>query len=49
MPLKYSTTGKAFSHNLKAEVKAGKPLKQAEAIAYSVKKQAMKHGKKGGK
>ena len=28
--------------NIKAEVKAGKPVKQAVAIAYSVKKQAEK-------
>jgi hypothetical protein len=42
MPLKKSPTPKAFTANVKAEVKAGKPVKQAMAIAYSVKKQAEK-------
>ncbi len=46
MPLKKSTTPKAFQANLKAEVKAGKPAKQAVAIAYSVKREAMKKAKK---
>lgn len=40
MPLKKSTTPQAFRANVKAEVKAGKPVKQAVAIAYSVKRQA---------
>ena len=38
MPLKKSPSKKAFKENIKAEVKAGKPVKQAVAIAYSVKK-----------
>jgi hypothetical protein len=42
MPLKKSTSEKAFKQNIKAEVKAGKPVKQAVAIAYSVKKEAKK-------
>jgi len=46
MPLKKSTTPKAFQANLKAEVKAGKPVKQAVAIAYSVKREAAKKVKK---
>jgi len=37
MPLKKSSTPKAFTANVKAEVKAGKPVKQAVAIAYAVK------------
>lgn len=45
VPLKKSTTEKAFKSNIKAEVKAGKPVKQAVAIAYAVKKEAKK-GKK---
>lgn len=45
MPLKKSTTPKAFSQNVKAEVRAGKPQKQAVAIAYAVKRQAQKRGK----
>lgn len=46
MPLKKSTTQKALKSNIKAEVKAGKPVKQAVAIAYSVKREAQKKGKK---
>ena len=46
MPLKKSTSPKAFKSNIKAEIKAGKPQKQAVAIAYSVKRQA---GHKRGK
>jgi hypothetical protein len=42
MPLKKSASPKAFSANVKAEVKAGKPVKQAVAIAYSVKREAQK-------
>lgn len=42
MPLKKSTSKEAFRHNVKAEMKAGKPQKQAVAIAYSVKRQARK-------
>jgi hypothetical protein len=45
MPLKHSKTDKAFRENIKAEVKAGKPVKQAVAIAYDVKRKAAK-GKK---
>ena len=40
MPLKKSTSKKAFSSNVKAEMDAGKPQKQAVAIAYSVKRKA---------
>lgn len=40
MPLKKSKSKKAFSSNIKAEVKAGKPVKQAVAIAYAVKRKA---------
>lgn len=42
MPLTKSTSKQAFSKNVKAEVKAGKPVKQAVAIAYSVKREAAK-------
>ena len=47
MPLKKSATPKAFEKNVKAEVKAGKPVKQALAIAYNVKREAMKDAKRG--
>ena len=42
MPLVKSTSPKAFRSNIKAEVAAGKPVKQAVAIAYSVKRAAAK-------
>ena len=42
MPLKKSTSEKAFKENIKAEVKAGKPVKQAVAISYAVKREAAK-------
>lgn len=40
MPLAKSTSKKAFQQNIKAEVAAGKPPKQAVAIAYSVQRRA---------
>ena len=45
MPLKKSTTPKAFKANVAAEIKVGKPPRQAVAIAYSVKRQAAKPSK----
>jgi hypothetical protein len=42
MPLIKSMSPKAFKSNIKAEVKAGKPVKQAVAIAYSEKREAQK-------
>jgi hypothetical protein len=42
MPLVKSKSDKAFSKNVKAEIAAGKPQKQAVAIAYSVKRSAKK-------
>jgi len=42
MPLIKSTSLKAFKENIKAEIKAGKPVKQAVAIAYSEKREAQK-------
>lgn len=45
MPLKQSKSKQAFLSNLKAEVKAGKPQKQAVAIAYAVKRKAERKGK----
>lgn len=49
MPLKKSTSKKAFSENIRAEMKAGKPQKQAVAIAYSEKREAQKAPHKGKK
>jgi hypothetical protein len=42
MPLIKSKSDKAFKKNISTEVKAGKPVKQAVAIAYSVKRGAQK-------
>lgn len=42
MPLVKSKSKKAFKKNVEAEIKAGKPPKQAVAIAYAVKKKASK-------
>jgi hypothetical protein len=42
MPLKKSPSKEAFRKNVAAEVKSGRPVKQAVAIAYSVKKEASK-------
>jgi hypothetical protein len=40
MPLVKSPSKAAFRKNVAAEVKSGKPVKQAVAIAYSVKRKA---------
>jgi hypothetical protein len=46
MPLIKSKSPEAFKKNIKAEVKAGKPVKQAVAIAYAEKRAATKKDKK---
>ena len=46
MPLIKSMTPKAFKENVKTEVKAGKPVKQAVAIAYSEAREAKKAAEK---
>jgi len=47
MPLIKSTGKEAFKKNVSKEVAAGKPSKQAIAIAYSVKREAAKPAKRG--
>ncbi len=42
MPLVKSISKNAFRKNIKAEVANGKPVKQAVAIAYNVKREATK-------
>ena len=42
MPLIKSIKPEAFKKNINAELKAGKPIKQAVAIAYSEKREAAK-------
>jgi hypothetical protein len=42
MPLIKSSSKKAISENIKTEMKAGKPQKQAIAIALSIAKQKKK-------
>ena len=40
MPLVKSKSKKAFKENVRREMKAGKPKKQALAVAYSVKRKS---------
>ena len=46
MPLIKDIGKKAFQKNVKAELAAGKPVKQAVAIAYAVKREAATKKKK---
>ena len=46
MPLIKSTKPEEFKKNVKAEINAGKPVKQAVAIAYSEKREAQKKKEK---
>lgn len=47
MPLIKSKSERAFKENIRKEVRAGKPVKQAVAVAYAVKRKAQsKNGKK---
>ena len=46
MPLVKSATKGAFRKNIRAEVDAGKPVKQAVAIAYAVKRKAQSKKRK---
>ena len=40
MPLSKKPGAKARSDNIKAEIAAGKPMKQAVAIAYAIQRRA---------
>jgi hypothetical protein len=46
VPLEKGKSKEAFKHNVKAEIAAGKPQKQAVAIAYA---QQRRSGSKRGK
>jgi hypothetical protein len=48
MPLKKSASKEAFSKNVSAEMRAGKPQPQSLAIAYSVQRKAKKKKASGG-
>jgi len=43
MPIQKSKSNKAVSKNIKIEIAAGKPQKQAIAIALSVQREAKKN------
>ena len=44
MPLKHGTSDKTRQANIKREIEAGKPIKQAVAIGYAVQREAKKGG-----
>lgn len=46
MPLIKSSSKKAFEKNVKKEIAAGKPPKQAVAIAYATKRQMANKSKR---
>jgi hypothetical protein len=46
MPLKFGFGKKAISANVKTEIEAGKPAKQAQAIAMNTARAAAKKAKK---
>lgn len=43
MPLEEGSSEKAFRQNVRMEIDAGKPPKQAVAIAYSQKRKSKRH------
>lgn len=48
MPLIPSTSKPAFSENIRREIEAGKPQKQAVAIAYAIRRRAAMKGQGNG-
>lgn len=49
MPLKKGSSKGTISDNIRREVKAGKPVKQAAAIAYNQARRFPTRGKRGPK
>lgn len=49
MPLQPGKSQAAFSHNVKAEIAAGKPQKQAVAIAYAEQRRGIRVTKRKAK
>jgi hypothetical protein len=47
MPLKKGKSKKTFKKNVGELVRSGRPVKQAVAIAFDVKRKASKKGRKG--
>jgi hypothetical protein len=46
MPLRKGSSQKVISENIRTEMRAGKPRKQAIAIAESEARRAKKHGRR---
>lgn len=46
MPLKKGTSKKVIQENIRREIEAGKPPKQAAAIAYDMARKSKNGGKK---
>jgi hypothetical protein len=46
MPLKKGNSQKTISNNIATEVRSGRPLKQAQAIAYSIAGKSRKRRRK---
>lgn len=42
MPLKHGSSNKSRQENIKKEIEAGKPIKQAVAIGYSTQREVKK-------
>lgn len=49
MPLKSGKSKSVFQHNIRKEVEAGRPVKQAVAIAYAKRREAQKRRKADGR